>query len=203
MKRKILILFLLGYAFCFPLRKAFVANAGYSLSREIPAPPRKGRKNERKSYSWINRPARTYTYWMGKGKRYLAKREYEQAIWAFRKASKLRPASEISRFMLAFTYEKRALEGLPADLTNWESLAENEYKSAIFIADYLPARYNLALLYKRNGKIAAAQKELEHILTISPSGKIGNLAKSMLVKVIELDYKPRSMSIKFPGDAKW
>jgi len=203
MKRKILILIMLCYAFCFPVRKAFVASAGYSARREIPVPPRSGRKSERQSYRWVNRPARTYTYWMGKGKRYLAKREYEQAIWAFRKSSKLRPASETARFLLGFTYEKRALQGLPGDLTNWEKLAEDEYKSAIYIADHLPARYNLALLYKRNGRIDSARKELEHILTVSPTGKLGNLAKTMLARVVELDYKPRSISVKYPERSKW
>lgn len=193
---------MLIYAFCFPLRKAFMDSSSYKSRGEMPIPPISGRGHEKNSYRWLNKPARTYTYWMGKGKRYLAKREFEQAIWAFRKAKEIRPLSDDARFLLALSYEKRGLEGLPGDQTNWDYLAESEYKGAILLSDHLPSRYNLALLYQRKKDYEKAGMELEHILTVSPTGKMGKMAKKLLTRVFAQSYAPKHLSIKYPEGAR-
>ncbi len=197
MKRTILIITAILCALFIPMRKANMASkVGYSRF-ETPMPPISGRKNEKKAYSRLNSPEFSFGYWLGKGKSYLSRKEYEQAIIAFRKARKLRPASEETRHLLAYSYEKRGLEGLPGDQSDWEALAEREYKASIMLADYLPSRYNLALLQIRNERLSEARKELEHILTVSPTSKFGKLADSLLASVMDQDYLPEHLSVNY------
>jgi tetratricopeptide (TPR) repeat protein len=198
MKRKLFITAILFAAFVHPVHKAYMSNREFGIKREIPVPPIYGRKKESKCYKYLSKPLRTYNYWMRKGKSYLTRKEFEQAILAFRKASKLRPTSEETRFLLAHSYEKRSMEGLPGDTTNWEQLAIDEYQAAIILADHLPSRYNLALLYQRLDEHTKARKELEHILTISPSSSLGRKAQTALARVFAQDYTPTHLSVNYP-----
>lgn len=171
----------------------------YSASSEkfaVPMAPINGRKREVNFYSLLNNSGREYESWLKDGKKYLARKEYEQAIWAFRKAVKLEGANEEARFFLGYTYDKRAQEGLVGDLTNWNELAIREYLAAIELADHLPARYNLAIIYRRLGRFAEARRHLEHILIIQPKGALAKKADKELKALFAQDVRPSHISLR-------
>jgi tetratricopeptide (TPR) repeat protein len=194
--RFLLITFLLFVAF-------FAGSEAYMASREddrlmhSPIAPMSGRKAEANFYSMLNNSGREYRGWIRDGRNYLARREFEQAIWAFRKAIKLQPAAEEARFLLAWTYEKRGLEGLPGDSTDWDALAIKEYTAAIELADHLPARYNLALLHRRHDRFSEARRHLEHIVMIDTRSGLARRAKTELSALFAQDMRPRSISTTF------
>lgn len=188
----IIILILLGL-FC-PFRQAFLAGKNFIEKLQAPVAPLYGRKNENKAQNFLNNSGVEFSTWLKRGKKYIQRKEYEQAILAFRKAVYLRPADEEARFLLAWCYEKRGLEGLPGDMTDWEVLAEQEYLAAIALADYLPARYNLALLYRRQERLDEARKHLEHILLINKPGLLTRKAKNELSALFHQSMRPRHIA---------
>ncbi|HNV71163.1 MAG TPA: hypothetical protein PKO06_15780, partial [Candidatus Ozemobacteraceae bacterium] len=124
--------------------RTYAPNGGLKPpSGEIPRPPSRGRSGEGLGMQYLSKPERTYGYWMARGREYLSRAEHEQAVLAFRKALKERPVSEDAHFLAGIAYERRGRECLPGDATNWDELAEQEYRAAIALSDYLPARYNL------------------------------------------------------------
>ncbi|MBF0498864.1 MAG: hypothetical protein HQM09_01920 [Candidatus Riflebacteria bacterium] len=165
---------------------------------EVPVPPLKGRSGERSALGHLLAPARTYAHWLAAGKAYLARREYEQAIWAFRKALRERPLAQESHFLLGCAYVARGAEGLPGDMTGWDELAETSFLAAINLADHLPARYNLGILLTRRDRPAEARVQFEHILNISPKSRLGSLARRALERNIDADLLPRSLAIELP-----
>ncbi|PKL50725.1 MAG: hypothetical protein CVV42_01610 [Candidatus Riflebacteria bacterium HGW-Riflebacteria-2] len=191
--RFLLITILLFIAF-FAGSKAHMASSGGDKLMHSPIAPMVGRKAEANFYSMLNNSGREYRGWIRDGRNYLARREFEQAIWAFRKAVKLQPAAEEARFMLAWTYEKRGLEGLPGDSTDWDALAIKEYTAAIELADHLPARFNLALLHRRNERFREARLHLEHILIIDNHSALAIRARTELSALFAQDMRPRSIT---------
>ena len=137
---------------------------------------------------------------MRRGKRYLQRLEFEQAVWAFRKARRQEPTNAEVHFFLGFTYEKRGLQGLPGDQTSWDQLAEASYRQAIALEDFLPARHNIARLLERTNRFSLARKEWEHILLIAPKGALAQAAKKALARNIEADLLPETLSRKLPKD---
>ncbi|KAF1083289.1 MAG: hypothetical protein GQF41_0067 [Candidatus Rifleibacterium amylolyticum] len=194
--RFLLITILLFVAF-FAWPKAYMASNGIDRLMHSPVAPMTGRKSEANFYSMLNNSGREYRGWIRDGRNYLARREYEQAIWAFRKAVKLQPAAEEARFLLAWTYEKRGLEGLPGDSTDWDALAIKEYTAAIELADHLPARFNLALLHRRNDRFSEARLQLEHILLVDNRSALARKARTELSALFAQDMRPRSISTVF------
>lgn len=195
MKRRFLLTAIVVMALFFPGSRAFLASGRNSMMHDAMAPVN-GRKAEVNFYSLLNNSGREYQGWVRDGRRYLQRREYEQAIWAFRKAIELRPAAEESRFLLGYTYEQRGLEGLPGDTTDWDNLATREYITAIELADHLPSRFNLAILYRRHGRFEEARRHLEHILQIKDAGTLGRKAADELGAIFHQDVRPRSISSK-------
>jgi tetratricopeptide (TPR) repeat protein len=196
MKRKLLLITIAFAGLFWPVHRAFMASGGFNKVVVVPVPPMKGRKTEKQFYSMLNNSGKSYQTWLKRGKGYIKRREYEQAILAFRKAIDLRPAEEEARFLLAWSYEKRGLEGLPGDSTNWEKLAENEYNKAINLADHLPARYNLAVLLRRNRRFSEARSHLEHILLVNPALALKKKAQAELADLFHQDMRPRHISIE-------
>ncbi|HNW36131.1 MAG TPA: tetratricopeptide repeat protein, partial [Candidatus Ozemobacteraceae bacterium] len=156
----------------------------------VPQPPAAGRAAERRSRAYLTRPDTTYASWVGKGRKYLGRKEYEQAVWAFRKALRLKPLSSEAHFLLGYAFELRGLEGLPGDITNWDELAEAEYRASIALDDHLPARYNLARMLERLERYPEARREYEHILTVSPRGRLSTGATAGLDRTIDADLEP-------------
>ena len=194
MKKQTLILIVLLLAVFLPTSRAYLANSRQKPYMEGQIVPIEGRNAEVNFYSLLNNSGREYDSWIKDGRKYLKRKEYEQAIWAFRKAVKLRPAAEEARFLLGWTYEKRGLEGLPGDMTNWDRLAENEYVIAIEVADHLPSRYNLAILQRRLERFDEARRNLEHILLVTDSKTLKNKASSELQALFHQDVRPRGIS---------
>ena len=194
MKNSNILLIALLLAVFLPTSRAYLAGSMQKPYLEGGIAPIEGRNSEVNFYSFLNNSGREYQSWIKDGRKYLKRKEYEQAIWAFRKAVKLRPASEEARFLLAFTYETRGLEGLPGDSTNWNKLAENEYLIAIEIADHLPSRYNLAILQRRLERYDEARKNLEHILLITDSKSLRNKASAELQALFHQDVRPKGIS---------
>ncbi|NCB37600.1 MAG: tetratricopeptide repeat protein [Erysipelotrichia bacterium] len=194
MKRRFLLFLSIIFFLSLPGSKAFMAGSKDKTIMSGPLAPIKGRKTEPNFYSMLNNSGREYQSWVKSGRSYLNRREYEQAIWAFRKALELRPAEEEARFLLACSYEKRGLEGLPGDSTNWDSLAAKEYHTAIELADHLPSRFNLALLHRRLGRFTEARRHLEHILLINSSGIIARKAFTELNAIFAQDMRPKAIS---------
>ena len=199
MKRNNLLIFALLLAIFLPMSKAYMASAAKKPYIEGSIAPINGRNSEVNFYSFLNNSGREYESWIKDGRKYLKRKEFEQAIWAFRKAIKLRPASEEARFLLGWTYETRGLEGLPGDFTNWDRLAENEYLMAIEIADHLPSRFNLAILQRRLERYDEARRNLEHILLVSPSGKIKKQASDELTAIFNQEVRPKGISNELKG----
>ena len=197
MKRKLCMLCLIFGALLGFSRPALLFSPGDSFDLDPPIPPSLGRKAESKAMSYLSPATRTFASWLRRGKRYLQRKEFEQAIWAFRKAQIQRPINAEVHFFLGFTFEKRGLEGLPGDQTSWDQLAEEEYRQAISLQDYLPARHNLARLLERSDRYDLARREWEHILLISPSGRIAKVAKDALHRNIDADMLPKTLSRKF------
>lgn len=185
-----------------PYGKAFMSsfNGTDDPLRETPTAPLHGRNLARIGENYLTQPERTFDYWFKKGRGYLSRKEFEQAIWAFRKAVRERPLSPEAHFLLAFTFESRGREGLPGDQTCWESLAEKEYRSAIFLGDHLPSRYNLGMLYTNLNRPGEARKELEHILLVSPDSRLGNLAKKALDRNTHAHLLPDTLSTGLPEE---
>ncbi len=196
MKKRFLLITAAVIALFLPGTKAFLASGRNNTLMHGAMAPVTGRKAEVNFYSLLNNSGREFQSWFRDGRNYLNRREYEQAIWAFRKAIELRPASEDARFMLGCTYEKRGLEGLPGDMTDWDQLAAREYVAAIELSDHLPSRFNLALLHRRHGRFEEARRHLEHILLIKDSGAIGRKASNELSALFHQDVRPRSISSK-------
>jgi len=194
--RFLLITVVLFIAF-FAGSKAYMASKEDDRLMHSPIAPMSGRKAEANFYSMLNNSGREYRSWIRDGRTYLSRREFEQAIWAFRKAIKLQPAAEEARFLLALTYEKRGLEGLPGDNTDWDSLAIKEYTAAIELADHLPARFNLALLHRRNDRFSEARRHLEHIVLIDQRSALASKAKTELSALFAQDMRPGSISTTF------
>lgn len=186
-------LFMLFFAIF--LRSTF-AGPG-EVEEEMPMPPMKGRGGEGK-HGYLFKPEIPYQVWFARGKSFLRRREYEQAILAFRKALREKPLSAEGHFLLGAAYEARGKEGLPGDVTSWDTLAEYEYRSSVALGDYLPARYNLGLLMTRQSRLDEARKEWEHILTISPKSSLGNLARRAMERNVEADMLPDLLEIKLP-----
>ena len=113
--RFLLITVLLFIAF-FAGSKAYMASKEDDRLMHSPIAPMSGRKAEANFYSMLNNSGREYRSWIRDGRTYLSRREFEQAIWAFRKAIKLQPAAEEARFLLALTYENAALKAFPATI---------------------------------------------------------------------------------------
>ena len=178
-----------------PTAKGYLATKKNKLEITGSIAPLEGRKEERNFYTLLTNAERTYRSWINDGNAYLKRTEYEQAIWAYRKAVRLRPASEEARFLLAVAYEKRLMEGLPGDMTNWELLAENEYKAAIEVADHLPSRFNLAMLQRRQKRYSEARKNLEHILLVNNSKDVlYKRAEKLLEELFDQDVRPDALS---------
>jgi len=174
-----------------------MASKGDGKILHSPISPVSGRRAEANVYSMLNTSSREYRGWIKDGRKYLTRREYEQAIWAFRKAIKIQPAAEEARFLLAWTYEKRGLEGLPGDTTDWDTLAAKEYTAAIELADHLPSRFNLALLHRRHERFSEARRQLEHIVLIGNKTSLAKRASSELSAIFAQDMRPRSISTRF------
>lgn len=189
-----LLLIALLLAVFLPTSRAYLASNMEKPYMEGEIAPITGRNTEVNFYSLINNSGREYESWIKDGRRYLKRKEYEQAIWAFRKAIKLRPAAEEARFLLAWTYETRGLEGLPGDMTNWDRLAENEYLMAIEVADHLPSRFNLAILQRRLERFDEARRNLEHILLVTNSASMRKKASTELQALFHQDVRPRGIS---------
>jgi len=68
--------------------------------------------------------------------------------------------------------------------------------TAIELADHLPARFNLALLYRRLGHFEEARRHLEHILMVKESGSLARRAEAELGALFHQDVRPRSISTK-------
>lgn len=204
MKRTMLTTFILVILLCGTARKAFLASdrEGSGGSRrtllDVPVPPLQGRAKEREATVYLSRPSRTFDYWMSRGKQYLGRKEYEQAVWAFRKSIREKPLVGEAHFLLGVAYERRGLDALPGDVTSWGVLAEESYQRAIIIADFLPARHNLALLLERRQRFAEARREWEHILTIAPDSYLGRQATEALNRNIAADLLPQTLSSRFP-----
>ncbi|HNX74712.1 MAG TPA: tetratricopeptide repeat protein [Candidatus Rifleibacterium sp.] len=196
MKRRFLLLTAVIIALFLPGTKAYLASGRSNQMMHGAMAPVTGRKAEVNFYSLLNNSGREYQSWVRDGRNYLNRREFEQAIWALRKAIELRPAAEEARFLLGYTYEQRGLEGLPGDMTDWDALAAREYISAIELADHLPSRFNLAVLHRRHGRFEDARRHLEHILLIKDSGALGRKASSELNALFHQDVRPRSISSK-------
>lgn len=194
MKRRFLLILMVLFALFLPGSRAYLASGRNRPVMHGAIAPIGGRKAEANFYSLLNNSGREYKSWIRDGRSYLNRKEYEQAIWAFRKAVELRPAAEESRFLLAVTYEKRGQEGLPGDMTDWDDLAAREYLAAIELADHLPSRFNLALLHRRLGRFADARQHLEHILLINNSGAFGKRASAELNVLFDQDVRPRGIS---------
>ena len=194
MKRQNFILFVLLLAVFLPTSRAYLASSMNKPYMEGSIAPLKGRNSESNFYSLLNNSGREYESWIKDGRKYLKRKEYEQAIWAFRKAVKLRPAAEEARFLLGWTYETRGLEGLPGDYTNWDKLAENEYVMAIEVADHLPSRFNLAILQRRLERYDEARRNLEHILLVTNSATMKKKAAAELQALFHQDVRPRGIS---------
>ncbi len=197
MNNRFLIITVILFVAFFAGSKAYMASREDDRLMHSPIAPMSGRKAEANFYSMLNNSGREYRSWIRDGRSYLARREFEQAIWAFRKAVKLQPAADEARFLLAWTYEKRGLEGLPGDNTDWDALAINEYTAAIELADHLPARFNLALLHRRNDRFSEARRHLEHIVLIDKSSALARRAKNELSAIFAQDMRPRSISTVF------
>lgn len=195
MKRKHLFVIIAIIGLFLPVHKAFLAGSRFEKSLTAPVSPMTGRKAEKNMARLLNGSGVEYSTWMKKGKTYIKRKEYEQAILAFRKAISLRPAEEDSRFLVAWCYEKRGLEGLPGDHTDWETLAEKEYRSAIALADHLPSRYNLAILLRRNKRFEEARKQLEHILLIGNKSIVTRKAEAELTALFHQDMRPKHISV--------
>lgn len=194
MKRQNIILFILILAIFLPTSRAYLANSMKKPYMEGSIAPIYGRNSEVNFYSLLNNSGREYESWIKDGKKYLKRKEFEQAIWAFRKAVKLRPASEEARFLLGWTYETRGLEGLPGDFTNWDRLAEDEYLIAIEVADHLPSRFNLAILQRRLERYDEARRNLEHILLVTNSKTMKQKASAELQALFHQDVRPKGIS---------
>jgi tetratricopeptide (TPR) repeat protein len=194
MKRQNVILFILILAIFLPTSRAYLANSMKKPYMEGSIAPIYGRNSEVNFYSLLNNSGREYESWIKDGKKYLKRKEFEQAIWAFRKAVKLRPAAEEARFLLGWTYETRGLEGLPGDFTNWDKLAEDEYLIAIEVADHLPSRFNLAILQRRLERYEEARRNLEHILLVTNSKTMKKKASAELQALFHQDVRPKGIS---------
>ena len=194
MKRQNFIIFVILLAVFLPTSKAYLANSVNKPYMEGSIAPIYGRNSEVNFYSLLNNSGREYESWIKDGRKYLKRKEFEQAIWAFRKAVKLRPASEEARFLLGWTYETRGLEGLPGETTNWDLLAENEYTMAIEVADHLPSRFNLAILQRRLERYDEARRNLEHILLVTNSKTMKKKASLELQALFHQDVRPRGIS---------
>ena len=198
MKKQILFITIIPVAFFLSWGHAFLAEKDFYKSHQAPVSPMSGRGSEKQFYKMLTKPSTSYTTWLKKGKNYIARKEYEQAILAFRKAVNLRPAEEDARFLLGWCYEKRGKEGLPGDQTNWDKLAEMEYEKAIGLADHLPARFNLAMLLRRQERFNSARVQLEHILLIDHKSALGKKAQNALADLFDQDMRPRHISVDFP-----
>lgn len=196
MKRRFLLTAVAILALFLPGTKAFLASGRNGTMMHGAMAPVDGRKGEVNFYSLLNNSGREYQSWVRDGRSYFNRREYEQAIWAFRKAIELRPAAEEARFLLGCAYEKRGLEGLPGDQTDWDQLAAREYIAAVELADHLPARFNLAILHRRHGRFEEARRHLEHILLLKDSGVIGRKASQELSALFHQDVRPVGISSK-------
>ena len=198
-----------------PYGKAFMSSfrSDGDPLRETPTVPFKGRGSqnahrglpqerglEKIGENYLTPPERTYDYWFKKGRAYLSRKEFEQAIWAFRKALRENPLSQEAHFLLAFTFESRGKDGLPGDQTCWEKLAEKEYRSAIIHGDHLPSRYNLGMLLSNLGRPNEARKEWEHILLVSPGTKLGVLARKALARNTQSYLLPETLSSGLPEE---
>lgn len=198
MKRKILLTIAVLVALFIPIKRAFLAGSSFASSSTAPVPPIAGRKAESRSLSYLNNSGVSFSTWMSRGKSYIKRKEYEQAILAFRKALRLRPADAECRFLLAWSYEKRGMEGLPGDSTDWDALAEQEYRAAVSLTDHLPARFNLALLYRRNERLDEARMHLEHILLVKPRDLLARKADAELAALFEQSQRPRHIAVELP-----
>lgn len=190
------IIFVIALAALLPSSKGFLATKSDNVEITGSIAPMQGRKGEVDFYNLLTNAERTYKSWIRDGNAYLRRTEYEQAIWAYRKAVRLRPAAEEARFLLAVAYEKRLMEGLPGDITNWELLAEKEYKAAIEVADHLPSRFNLAMLQRRQKRYEEARKNLEHILLVKTGNKdkLAIRAEKLLEELFDQDVRPDALS---------
>ncbi len=185
-----------------PYGKAFMSSfrSDGDPLRETPTVPLRGRVSEKIGENYLTPPERTYDYWFKKGRAYLSRKEFEQAIWAFRKALRENPLSQEAHFLLAFTFESRGKDGLPGDQTCWETLAEKEYRSAIIHGDHLPSRYNLGMLLSNLGRPNEARKEWEHIMLVSPGTKLGVLARKALARNTQSYLLPETLSSGLPEE---
>lgn len=190
------ILILVGLALLLPNAKGYLANGRNGLELATGIAPFEGRGQEPSFYGHLSKEARSYGSWIKDGHKYMKRLEFEQAILAFRKAVKLQPANQEARFLLAHAYEKRGLEGLPGDYTQWDRLAAEEYELAVALADHLPARYNLALLQLRIGNLEASRRNLEHILLVGkPNDSLYKRAEQRLAENFAQDVRPNSLSV--------
>jgi len=162
---------------------------------EIPTPPLKGRTTEGRDLGYLLAPDTGFATWLRRGRNFFARQEFEQAIWAFRKALREKPLAEEAHFLLGCSYVARGAEGLPGDQTAWDDLAESAFHAAIAVGDHLPARFNLGILLTRLGRLDEARREWEHILTVSPRSRLGRLARQALARNMDADLLPRTVGI--------
>lgn len=200
MKRRLFWGIIVFGALFLPWREAALRSALDETGRlrQVPVPPAAGRGAERRVQAWLSRDPTSFAAWMAAGRGYLARKEFEQAIWAFRKAVEMQPLSSEARFLLGVAFERRGREGLPGDLTAWDRLAETEYRTAAGLDDHLPSRFNLGLLCERQGRYDEARREFEHILTIAPQSVLGRRAKTALERTVAADLLPRLLSQRLP-----
>lgn len=195
MKSKNIFLIVALIGLFWPFRQAFLAGNGFSKRITAPVAPIKGRRGETRVLGLLNNSGVSYGTWLSRGKSYIRRKEYEQGILAFRKASYLRPADEEARFLLAWCYEKRGQEGLPGDQTDWDALAEQEYRAAVALADHLPARFNLALLFRRQKRFEEARRQLEHILLTGKHRSLKSKAEAELAAIFEQSMRPEHIAV--------
>jgi tetratricopeptide (TPR) repeat protein len=202
MKGKYFLLLLLVLISLMPTGKGWMFSLPQSYDssiRELPIPPLGGRTREQSVTRYLSRTGVPFSTWFAKGKNYLARKEFEQAILAFRKAIECKPLSAETHFLLGVAYEARGKEGLPGDQVSWDLLAEREYRYCISLDDYLPARYNLGMLLSRIGRKEDARGELEHILLVSPKSQVGKLAKRALDLEFENGLLPETLGFHQPN----
>lgn len=172
---------------------------GARLGALSPPPPGpSGRSPEALGRQYLFGDSPTASSWFNQARTYLSRGEIEQAIWALRKANRLRPLWAQSHFLLGVAYVRRLDQGLPGDGTDWLALAIKETETATQLDDYLPAWYNLGHLHLRSGKPEAARQAWEHILLISPRSSLGQRASRSLSRLNEACTLPDALTEQWP-----
>ncbi|NLM17432.1 MAG: tetratricopeptide repeat protein [Candidatus Riflebacteria bacterium] len=197
--KQVLLALSLGVALFVPTSKAYMASKNQFENGSLPPYDGRDESSYEDLYGYLSASQKEYELWVKDGRNYMKRKEYEQAILAFRKAKALKPAADEARYLLGCAYEKRQNEGLFGDTTDFAALAADEYRQAIILADNLPARYNLALLCRQNGDFENARIHLEHILAVSENKFLRGKAKEELNEVIAQHLRPKMLKQQLAG----